>query len=66
MTQFITSESFGKTVAITEHMISDMEEKVRQAADTENYLRAAELESYVRGMQQVLINFQVITEVVSA
>jgi len=43
---------------VTDKMIADMEAKLQQAIDKEDWARAAELKSYVSGMQQIQVVIQ--------
>jgi len=43
---------------VTDKMIADMEAKLQQAIDKEDWARAADLKSYVSGMQQIQVVIQ--------
>lgn len=44
--------------SVANKMILDMEKKKQEAILSENWRRAAELDSYISGMQQILIVFE--------
>lgn len=43
---------------VSEKMIIDIEEKIQESIQSENWNRAADLKSYLNGMQQMLIVFE--------
>ena len=43
---------------VARKMISDSEERMREAIEHEQWSRAADIQSYISGMQQILIVFE--------
>lgn len=53
-----SSQKAEIAVKVSRKMITDMEYKLQEAISHENWSRAADLKSYISGMEQILIVFE--------